>query len=200
MAKVIINNYKGGMGKSLISHQLITGSEFFGIEIDTFGNLSDRLPEQVQFIPVDEDFEIPDEMNIVVDMGGYKDHREDYLIEGSTLIVVPFVPTLESVMSTMSMLESIKHHNTPFLFVANMVKKGKKMEALIEDALKNFREILGNREIESIVIPQSDALRTAINENVSVIELANRPGIRGTAYRPIAKKIQELIEIVESYA
>ena len=200
MAKVIINNYKGGMGKSLIAHQLITGSEFFGIEIDTFGNLSDRLPEQVQFIPVDEDFEIPDGMNIVLDMGGYKDHREDYLISGSTLVIVPFVPTLESVMSTMSMLESIKHHNTPFLFVANMVKKGKKVEALIEDALKNFQEVLGNREIESITIPQSDALRTAINENVSVIELANRPGIMGTAYRPIAKKIQELINIVESYA
>lgn len=51
---ITICNFKGGVGKSLIAHQLITSYEFNGVEIDPYGNLSDRLPEKVSKIDLSE--------------------------------------------------------------------------------------------------------------------------------------------------
>ncbi len=51
---ITICNFKGGVGKSLIAHQLITSYEFNGVEIDPYGNLSDRLPEKVFKIDLSE--------------------------------------------------------------------------------------------------------------------------------------------------
>lgn len=51
---ITIVNFKGGVGKSMIAHQLISGYGFNGYEIDPYGSLSDRLPECVMRIDIQE--------------------------------------------------------------------------------------------------------------------------------------------------
>ena len=197
-------NGKGGVGKTMVGYCWMVGGaskgkERFMIELDSTGNMSERFPDMATFIEPNKNFEIPKEMDVYIDMGGYEDHREDYILSKANLIVVPFVPTFEGVITTVRTLERIKHHKTPFLFVANQVNKSKKTEYLIDEAIMTFREALGNRDVELFVLPQSEALRTAINASKSVQELANQSGIRGRAYQPMAKKVDELDELIESF-
>ena len=197
-------NGKGGVGKTMVGYNWVIGGKFkeierFMIELDSTGNMAERFPEQATFIAPDRNFEIPEGMDTYIDMGGYEDHREDYLLGKANLIIVPFIPTFESVITTVRTLERIRHHKTPFLFVANMVNKTKKTQELIDEAIMTFRETLGNRDVELFVLPQSEALRTAVNASVSVQELASQKGIKGRAYKPMAEKIEELDELIESF-
>jgi len=197
-------NGKGGVGKTMIGYNWAIGGAFRGkkrfiIELDTTGNMAERFPDIATFIAPNKNFEIPKGMDVYIDMGGYEDHREDYLLEKADLIIVPFVPSYENVITTVRTLERIRHHQTPFLFVANMVNKTKKTEKLIDAAIMEFRKVLGNRDVELFVLPQSEALRTAVNESISVQELATRDGIKGKPYKTMATKVDELDELIESF-
>ena len=194
MPNITIANFKGGVGKSLLAHQLITCYGYHGVEIDPYGSLKERLPNQVIRIDIDEKTLPNTPKNCIFDFGGFDDIKLDQAIQRSDLVLIPFIPTLESVQGTVDTLERIKHHETPILMVANMVQK----EEDVQDARFVFEEVLGF-EVELYSIPLSVALQTAINENKSIIELANQKGIRAYAYKKAQKIIENLHKTIKNY-
>jgi len=189
MPNITIANFKGGVGKSLLAHQLITCYDYLGIEIDPYGSLKERLPDKVTRVDIDEKHlpPTPEDKNFVFDFGGFDDVKLDLAIQRSDLVLVPFIPTLESVQGTVDTLGRIKHHDKAILMVANMVQK----EEDVQDARFVFEEVLGF-EVEIFQIPVSVALQTAINENRAIKELAGQKGIRAYAYKKAHKIIDEL--------
>ena len=194
MNNITICNFKGGVGKSLIAHQLITNYGYEGIEIDPYGSLSDRLGEHVQRVDITEKSLPQSSRATVYDFGGFDDIKLDQAIESSFLIIIPFIPTLESVQGTLDTLSRVKPFDVPILMVANMVQK----EEDVKDAAFVFSETLGF-EVETFIIPTSIALQTAINENRSVTQLVEQGGIKSFAYKKAHKLIEELHEVIESY-
>lgn len=191
---ITIVQFKGGMGKSMIAHQLITGFSYKGVEIDPYGSLANRLPDSVISIPINKkDLDKPTE-NTIFDFGGFDDIKIDQAIKYSDLVIVPYVPTVESVQSTIDTLQRIVMCNKPILLIANMALK---KEDVI-DASAVFFDVLGF-EVETFFIPMSPTLQTAINENQSVIALAQQPGIKAYAYKKMAATIQELHNVILSY-
>jgi chromosome partitioning protein len=193
MPNITICNFKGGVGKSLIAHQLITSYNYNGIEIDPYGSLADRLPDRVKKIEINSKH-LPIVENTIFDFGGFDDIKLDLAINQSELVVVPFIPTLESVQGTADTLVRVKEFNKPVLMVANMVQK----PADVEDAKFVFNDIL-QTEVEIFQIPLSVAFQTAINENKSIIELANAGGIRAYAYKKAKKIIEDLNSLIQFY-
>lgn len=191
---VTIANFKGGVGKSLIAHQLITCFNYDGVEIDPYGSLSDRLPNKVVKVDINDKTLPNTSEKTVFDFGGFDDIKLDQAIDRSNLIVIPFIPTLESIQGTVDTLNRIKTHDKPILMVANMVQKPND----VEDARFVFNEVLGF-EIEIYQIPISVALQTAINENKAITELAKQSGIRAYAYKKAEKIIKGLYEVINSY-
>ncbi len=134
---ITICNFKGGVGKSLIAHQLITSYEFNGVEIDPYGNLSDRLPEKVSKIDLSEknlgQFE-----NTIFDFGGFNDVKIEQAIKQSNLVIIPFNATVETLQSTIDTINVVKEFDRPILFVANMIQKPEDIEevsVIIQDVL-----------------------------------------------------------------
>ena len=193
MANLTICNFKGGVGKSLIAHQLITSYDYNGIEVDPYGSLADRLPDRVQKIDITAQT-LPEAKNTIFDFGGFDDIKLDQAITQSDLVIVPFIPTLESVQGTADTLMRIKELNKPILLVANMVQKPED----VKEAQFVFEDLL-QTELEIFQIPLSIAFQTAINENRSILELANQGGIKAYAYKKAKKILEDLNSLIQLY-
>lgn len=190
---IAITNFKGGVGKSMIAHQLITSFGFRGYEVDPYGSLSDRLPEHVKRLETTD--EIPAILgDTVFDFGGFDSQILRKAAAVSDLIIVPFIPTLETLQSTMDTLTILKEYDRPILLVANLVKK----QSDIDEAKKIFDEFFGF-EVEIVELADSVALQTAIAENESVIELAKAGGLKAYTYKKAANSIRELHEKIMEY-
>lgn len=191
---ITICNFKGGVGKSLIAHQLITGFGYGGVEIDPYGNLADRLPQKVVAVSIDEQ-SLQRYENTIFDFGGFNDIKIAHAIEQSDLIIVPFNATMETLQSTIDTINAIKDYDKPILFVGNMVQKPEdvvEVNVIIQD-------ILGF-ECEIFLIPISAAFQTAINKNVSVLQLVQEGGLKSFAYKKAASIINELKNSIDFYA
>ena len=81
---IAIINPKGGQGKSLIAHQLITTFGYKGFEIDPYGSLADRLPDDVTFVDIKSNYITKEDVkNTIFDFGGFSDPKEDEAIQKS---------------------------------------------------------------------------------------------------------------------
>lgn len=190
---ITICNFKGGVGKSLIAHQLITSFDFNGIEIDPYGNLADRLPEKVKNIDINEKV-LDYYENTIFDFGGFNDVKLEQAVKQSDLIIIPFNATIETLQSTVDTINVVKDYDKPILFVANMIQKPKD----IEEVNIIIQDILGF-ECEIFTIPVSAAYQTAINQNMSLLELSNSGGIKAFAYKKAAENILKLKESIDNY-
>lgn len=88
---ITIVNFKGGVGKSMIAHQLISGFGFRGYEIDPYGSLSDRLPNKVDRIDIQGKYLPTPREETIFDFGGFDDIKLDQAIAYSDLIIIPFI-------------------------------------------------------------------------------------------------------------
>ncbi|MBN2870241.1 MAG: ParA family protein [Campylobacterales bacterium] len=192
---ITVVNFKGGVGKSMIAHQLITGFGYRGCEIDPYGSLSDRLPDMVERIEIQEKHLPQPVRDTIFDFGGFDDIKLDQAIGYSDLIVIPFIPTLETIQGTVDTLVRVAPMDKPILLVPNMSQK----ENDIADAKFVFDETLGF-EVEMFALPMSVALQTAINENRSIIDLSRQGGIKGYAYKKSANLMRDLHAKIREYA
>jgi chromosome partitioning protein len=191
---VTICNFKGGVGKSMIAHQLITSFGYQGFEVDPYGSLADRLPQNVK--KLDTIDELPAIIgDTIFDFGGFDCQILRSAITVSDLVIVPFIPTLETLQSTIDTLGVLKEYDKPILLVANLVKK----QSDVDESKKLFDEFFGF-ELEIIELPDSIALQTAIAENQSVIELAKVGGLKAYTYKKAAQSIQNLQNKILEYA
>ena len=190
---ITICNFKGGVGKSLIAHQLITGFGYDGVEIDPYGNLAARLPEKVSMVNIDAK-ELGSYENTIFDFGGFNDVKIEHAINQSDLIIIPFNATMETLQSTIDTINSIKDYDKPILFIGNMIQKPED----IAEVNVIIQDILGC-ECEIFLIPISAAFQTAINQNVSVLQLAQGGGLKSFAYRKAAGIMHELKKSIDFY-
>lgn len=193
--RVTICNFKGGVGKSLLTHQLITSYGYGGVEIDPYGSLHDRLSGDVIKIGLQDALPSFDgvEDDIIFDFGGFADKKLEVAIELSDCVVIPTISTLESLQATVDTINFIKHQKRPILVVVNMMRKRQNLD----ESIRAINDTLGYRP-EVLELPFSDAFQTAINENTSVIKLSKQKGLLGYSYKPAAKLIENLqAKIVE---
>ena len=190
---ITIYSGKGGVGKSLLTAQLIYNG-FEAIDLDPFGDIYDRFEDKAIYL--NEDEEIPDlsdvNSDIVLDFKGGKDKRLHKALDQSDLLIIPVIPSRESVSTTIKSLEYIDN-DIPKLFVINMIDKESNLNETIEvlsDMVEDFKYT---------TVRLSKAYRTAVNNNQSIIDMSKEKGIRGGAYRTHGKEIQKFLDHVEGF-
>lgn len=169
--KIAMTNFKGGVGKSLIAHQLITCFGYSGITHDPYGNLANRLPDRVTNISdIKSLADLPEK--VVFDCGGFDDKILRQIIKISDLIIIPFTDSFEAIQSTVQMLVFFKEilAGKKILFIANMALKN---SPYIAQATKAFKKVL-NIDINVFTIPTWQSFRTAINRNIALTDMSKK--------------------------
>lgn len=199
--KITVANYKGGVGKSMISYQLISGFGYFGVELDPAGSMAERIPNKIHKVLPKE--KIPNlslmEEDIIIDCAGVFSEEQNKKIADAAkytdLFIVPYIPTLENVQSTVDTLNFLKQFDIPILMAVNQYQK----ESDVEDSLFVFREVLQQTDLDYFKIPLSVALQTSINLNKSIVELSQQRGIASYSYKKIRSIFEELHQKIQSY-
>jgi len=192
---MIISMYsgKGGVGKSFLTAQLIHNG-FEAIDLDPFGDIFDRYEDKSIYL--NEDEEIPDlssiKSDLVLDFKGGKDKRIHNALDQSDLLIIPVIPSRETVSTTIKTIDYIDH-DIPKLFVFNIVGKKSNLEQTIEvlnDMIKDFKYS---------IVRYSEAYLTSVNNSQGIIQMSKEKGIRGGAYTTHAREIQQFLNKVEEF-
>jgi len=185
--KIVIINFKGGVGKSLIAHQLICCFDFYGVELDFYGNLEMRLPGKAIKIKN----KLPDNLpeNVVFDCGAFNTKIDIDVINISDCLIIPFNTSFESVQTTILTLNTLNTHlvNKKILFIANQTKKNN----MLKEAFQAFEKILG-KKLNVFHIPDLQSFQTAINANVGVTKLA----VNNKIYRKAGDVFNSLLDTI----
>ena len=195
--KIGVMNDKGGVGKTAITQQLAQGFGLQAVDLDPYGNLSTRIPNTLEIEQGEDLNQLPSAF--IADFGGFAHEDEDSVLDMLDIIVIPYIPTAESVETTYMMVQRISATITPILFVANRVVKNKDEEA-IKKSFVLFSSLL-EYGANLATIQDSRAITTAINGSFSVIKKSKERGLVGHQFKKIAnsfinleKKILKTIE------
>jgi len=185
MPKIAIVSFKGGVGKSFIAHQLVTSFGYKGVAHDPYGNLANRLPDQVISIKDLKTLTELESKDIVFDCGGFDDKILHKIIEQADLLVIPFNPSYESIQSTIQMLNTMKQQfsSKKILFVSNMTRKS----SITDDAFNAFDKVTKSK-VNRFIIPDFFSFQAAVNNNQSIIKMAEKQSV----YKKAAECISSL--------
>lgn len=191
--EIAFYNEKGGCGKTLIATQLALYFDTTIIELDPYGVLTKTLGnERVIKISLDEPLPELVSGDVVYDFGGFADARIKQNND-LDLIIIPFLPTVVSLGTTVESYRRIENLQTPKLFVVN----GAINEEDVKDAIDYLEEEL-KTDITYFVIPHTRALQTAENNSLCILELAKQGGIKGYTYKKIATIFQDFFNTVQT--
>lgn len=192
---ITLCNFRRGVGKSLIAHQLIQGFGLNGVEVDPFGALAKKLPGKVEKIRAGTKLLHTEYTNTVFDFGGFEDAKLYQAVEMSNIILVPFIPTDEALETTRNTIAKINGYNTPILLIANMVHDPSDI-----DGFKiYFSDVIGHDPL-MYHFPLNMAYQSCYNDNVCITDMISTPRGADMAYINAAKSIMDLYTLIENHA
>ena len=191
--KITVYNIKGGAGKTDISLNLALTMGLAIVTNEPFSPLEKVLDDN-RFIKLDHDEElpkIPDEYDVVFDLGGYLDGRAINALKQSGCVIVPVVNEFKDVHTTINFIQEIEEYNNNIIVVANKTQKGDfdNVKAVIKQHYPNY---------PVLEIKQSRALPNIMKEKKSIGEMAGEGGLKTYFYKPVAKQFEKLINTINS--
>ena len=193
---ITIANFKGGVGKTLISYLLYKHFEedYFLIQSDL-----DSINKEVLHINNFEDFkneknaklikEALNNKNVLIDTGGFQNDLQDYFFKKSNLIIIPLFLDNTNIKRTFVFLKYLKTLNfekdTKFLIVINKYNKN------LETDKNEFIEYVKNTyNINNFfVINDYKSFQKSLDNNLNLIEEHKKKKI---LYKQPVKQIIEL--------
>jgi len=197
--KISVGNFKGGVGKTLISYLLY---KHFPEDYELMQSDLDAVNSNVLHITDFEDFKrkgdeirkILSKKDILIDTGGFLDDLQTYFFKKSDLIVIPLF------------LDSINIKRT-FLFIKYLLKEGINPENILIIINKFKREqqktkddfinyVKENYNISNFfVMNDYKSYQKALDEDINLIEVNKKNKV---LYKEAVKQIKKLNDIVKN--
>lgn len=185
--KVLVYNFKGGVGKTSIGLGFALSQGYSVVTNDVYSPLEKILPkERLVKLPLDGIVpKFPKEFNIVFDFGGHIDAR---VIDAARQVDKVLIPTMNSPVDLQITLQAIREmekYNKNIFIVANNLEKGDLDE--IEKVMAHFFTY------PIIPLKRSKVFRRIFEQRESIDDIARKNPLARYAYRNVLTQFNDLI-------
>jgi len=191
--KILIYNIKGGQGKTTIAINLALTWGFNLLTNDPLSPVDSILPtDEVLKLDPDEEFpELPDEADVIFDMGGYLDIRIKDALKQADYVIVPVINEYVDVQTTISFLGNLEAYNTNIIIIANKAKKGD---------CDSITTIMGKfyPQYPIFELKESRSMPNVLREKISVHDMVAQGGLKKYNYQKVADQFSEIMKAIKS--
>lgn len=194
MTRICVFSLKGGQGKSTISAEIALCLGFGVVTNEPYTILESILPkESLMIIEPQEGLpEIPLEVPLIYDFGGYVDSRVLYAVKQSKYVIVPICADSDGdIQAGITTATELKEHSEKIIFVCNKTDKER-----VQGVKNAMSEFFPNTPF--FIINKSKALSNLRHKPKSIFEIVEENGNNAYVYRNINKQINDLINFLKA--
>lgn len=216
MSKTLVYNSKGGVGKSLITREIVAGpkaSETVIVEIDKLNKTQEGYKKHFKEVIVLGRENVKDclkplisEEHVVVDVGAdalsdaIKAIRNYEIFDFIDLIVIPLIPGRSEAQNAIQIYRSMSKYHNNVLFAFNRYKPGVPLEEQYDVFASSFEKFIGRKleEKDYIVIEEVEEFKYAQTKQDIIANMVKREPLVGKAKEALAAGDKELFDRIMS--
>lgn len=196
---ITIGNFKGGVGKTLISYLLY---KHFNNEYELMQSDLDAINNNILHITDTEDFkkqgnkikEILNKKDLLIDTGGFLDNLQTYFFKKSNLIIVPVFLDNINIKRTFLFLKYLQlNENIDFKNVLIVINKYKKEQEKIKDEFIEYVKATYNIN-NFFILNDYKSYVKVLNNDINLIKEHNKNKI---LYKKAVIQINKLNEKIK---
>jgi hypothetical protein len=192
--KIVVWNLKGGQGKTVLSLAIAMLEGFYIITNDVHSPIDEVLGEDraMRMGMRDSLPQVPSEVNLIYDFGGYPDARVIEASKQADHIIVPIIYESPLEMQvTINALAEIEKYNQSIIIVLNKAKHGD-----YERAYQVFTEF--DYQYPIFELKQSTALSRAIEQKKSLQQMVDEIPLFSFHYSKPLEQVRTLIKAISN--
>lgn len=191
--KIVVWNLKGGQGKTVISLSIALLKGCYVITNDTYSPIEKVLPEghALQLEPGEELPDVPDNIDLIYDFGGYPDSRVIDAIKQADAVIIPIIYESPLEMQvTINAIEEVERFSDKIVIVANKCQG--------DDAGKVREVIQQFYDYPVHELKKTTAFSKAIEQKKSMRELMESSKLLEFHYSKALAQVEDLLNFISS--
>lgn len=187
--KIVVWNLKGGQGKTVLSLAIAMLEDFYVVTNDVHSPIDEVLGEEraLRMGMRDSLPDVPAELNLIYDFGGYPDARIIEAAKIADCVIVPIIYESPLEMQvTINALSEIEKYTDRIVIVVNKAKAGDYERA--EQVLRQF-----DYNYPIFEVKQSTAFSRAIEQKKSLQQMVNESPLFSFHYSKPLEQVRHLV-------